>query len=307
MKDLFPITTALKSALDKINRRFDCKKNSPMEGSEEIVLHYPLVTIRNSSGDQHDIRDLFVKITINEGTLQFEGTRSSLSFEEFQWRYAHSHLNLFQFDSFSKFCLGNAPLLAYDINETDENVMVGFIYCLDEYLSWESLEGGPYHLISKLSSYTKTTKSMCEFVNLPFDATNVKFNIVNQKYSSKIIIDRNHLASILPKTCLLGNDGSVYQDTIKDDVDKEDAINYLELYKEDYIMFQDKKYFLNFYDLVEKEVIQEKTYVHHPGIINYYENKYRKQIEQYLHHNDVIPKLQTEYSQTRVESNSILV
>ena len=132
-----------------------------------ILIHFPCFEISNSENCKHTIRDLYVglypiidsitgKICFKSG---ISGFRTTLTDAELNTGYLHSHLRRFSefyFDFFNGgrvperwFCLGSSETLdLLDImcgaEEFDKNLFELFLYTLDSFMKWESLEGGPY-------------------------------------------------------------------------------------------------------------------------------------------------------------------
>jgi hypothetical protein len=160
------------------------KNKVDIEHSEHYMIvkvHYPSLTIENSTGQSHIIKDLYVKygLDLNQGSqtvkleTHLQGMRATRSIEEWSSGYIHSHLpsNKNGWSSFSDFCMGKAtnPLPAL-MNEMNMSMLVDeewldtyelFMMQLDTYVRWESLEGGPYRKIGQIAlndSDNKETK-----------------------------------------------------------------------------------------------------------------------------------------------------
>lgn len=117
-----------------------------------LYLHYPELTIKNSLNQQHTIYDLIAMVSLDSyGRFNSDllGTRASYTKEELKYRYVHSHLSrLNDHAQFSSFCTGDgSPFKKLLLNYTrviDAFEFEVFLVQLQEYLSWESLEGRPY-------------------------------------------------------------------------------------------------------------------------------------------------------------------
>lgn len=165
----------------------------------EPVIKFERVEIKNSSGNTHQIEDLFVRVPIKQNYFEehesykfyidiIQGIRTTLTDVEFHAQYSHSHLSRVaqrtfgtNNHDFSAFCVGQGEInnLTMILNSKannmnleqatlDENVWILFLLHLKGYLSWESLEGGPYITMSSLGdgngiipSYSEHT---CEIV-----------------------------------------------------------------------------------------------------------------------------------------------
>lgn len=126
-------------------------------------IHFPEITISNSNDHTHDIKDLFVSFEIflnSNGVIpgELQGFRTTFTIAEWESRYAHSHLNsLPRIQSgFIRrfFCLGDGTSMVV----SRENLMLGYsenrfnmyLFNIDSFVRWESLEGVPYKQLSRI-------------------------------------------------------------------------------------------------------------------------------------------------------------
>lgn len=119
-----------------------------------IIVHYPEVTITNSLGRTHTIKDLYVKLEILP-SIKFSGTRTTFTEKEWNSDYCHSHLPIKE--TFHEFCTMGSD----DLKKTFADIQVN-LYSLSKmdvmllkeqlnaYVSWESIEGVPYRHISNI-------------------------------------------------------------------------------------------------------------------------------------------------------------
>lgn len=160
----------------------------------QCVIRYKEIEISNSKDQKHTIKDLFVFVDIAITTdyqLHFrdiKGGRTTLSYPEWCSGYRHSHLNTDRFPigeiSFlylTNFCLGAGTDLdsisslyytSLEYQFTSEYIY-SFFFALDDAVSWESVEGGPYIFISSIS--TDITK---------IDSSSVVYNLNSFRYNS---------------------------------------------------------------------------------------------------------------------------
>jgi hypothetical protein len=128
---------------------------------------YPSITIKNSLGKTHTIKNLVVVFVLswheNKWIIEsFLGTRLTMTYMEVMRNYTHSHLNSDVRSSFFKLSLGNfcqgsselGTLIAeFNIEENKDLknlTLEALLYTLDTFVSWESLEGVPYEYIESL-------------------------------------------------------------------------------------------------------------------------------------------------------------
>jgi hypothetical protein len=134
----------------------------------QITIKFNEIKMTNVKETSYFIKDLFVRFNINTNGVidSIKGTRSSISYEEFKTGYVHSHLPRSQnkLGYFNQFCLGsNSELITASVffNESvnnKSNIDVSFLFFLNQlkaYVSYESLEGGPYIKIKDVLDKTR--------------------------------------------------------------------------------------------------------------------------------------------------------
>lgn len=124
-----------------------------------ILIYFPEFTITNEFGENHIIRDLYVRLSLRpDGTpySYIEGQRTTFTEAEVVCGYIHSHLPVNYLYMYKSFCLGSAPIKDTLLSLNDEySEDLWLLFCgeLEEYLKTESLSGPPYIGMSKLSNY----------------------------------------------------------------------------------------------------------------------------------------------------------
>jgi len=173
----------------------DIEQVSPIEFN--VTVLFPEVNITNSRRNKHIMRDLYVKINVGINVevdgdrisnIILSGRRGKLSEEEYQSNYGHSHFSGGGLERWSDFCLGSSDfamiLQTMKFSLTPEDWSLLFL-SLGNYVSWESIEGGPYKNIQ---------------------------NIALRQDSYNTSDFRNHaleLIKTLPNACLTLNDGKI--------------------------------------------------------------------------------------------------
>lgn len=139
-----------------------------------LYIYYKDITITNSLNHSHNIKSLFVQIYLEFSTScklfyfkRFKGARFNLTLDEFISNYRHSHIRRTKsIGVFDDFCIGNGIYNIYAKensngkinyigvdNDTDnlkvtvddlKIAMKSFFISIDNYVRWESTEGGPY-------------------------------------------------------------------------------------------------------------------------------------------------------------------
>lgn len=128
-----------------------------IDDNRGYYVHWPEFVITNSRKKEHTIRDLIVKMTFDSSfsnmTSNIRGLRITLNENELVKGYRHSHLPT-GCDSFSAFCLGVSSMshiMIENLTVCTPDSLFLFLVHLDQYVRWESLEGGPYIRIENLS------------------------------------------------------------------------------------------------------------------------------------------------------------
>lgn len=184
-----------------------------------IIIWYPEVIISNENDLSHLMRDLYVKVSFNKDEFdKFELLRGTLTINEMQSGYAHSHLSGIN-TNFHTSCLGRGPInnTIASLKTTNEYLELWdlFIVELDKYVRVESLAGTPYNYINNIKSKGSYDKfdTFYSIQKLPYkdsnlinwirglsnniyDLLNVNFNCgqyqIGYNYSETILILTKH-------------------------------------------------------------------------------------------------------------------
>lgn len=112
-----------------------------------VYIHFPEIVITNSRHQTWTIKDLYIRFGVSHRMTihDMRGFRATKTPMEYKYSYSHSHMHTT--NGWSSFCLGTTVLdtLMAEIRvEYDELKIALFLQSLNDYLSWESLEGGPH-------------------------------------------------------------------------------------------------------------------------------------------------------------------
>lgn len=124
-----------------------------------IILKFDSVNVSNSKGLSHTIYDMYIKLNMSNNfdrLLRIEGKRCKVKLIEYISKYKFSHLSDSGWERWSHFCFGNNTVMSNltSMLVTSEFNLILFealLLQLPQYLSWESLEGGPYKRIANIS------------------------------------------------------------------------------------------------------------------------------------------------------------
>lgn len=152
----------------------DLWRRSDVNSYNNIIVHWPAVTIENEYDESIDITDLYARVPVtSDGYLaeRFKLTRSS--YNRIQWKYGYLHSHVPRFDSLQnaikwhECCTGSGPInntmskLRYD-SATIQNWLL-FCVELDKYVHVESVAGTPYYRMTSIGR--RSTRDMDVFLN----------------------------------------------------------------------------------------------------------------------------------------------
>lgn len=158
--------TKLKPILDEVHgENYDLQVCS--SGHLELLIRYPHITITNTKKESREIEELYCVLTFNESFLLkgFEGFRAKMSFNDVKNGYRHSHLNSRNLENLftaSAFCTGSTDLTALKsefMEGFDADRFDLFLYQINNFVEWESLEGTPYVHLSTVNNRNFTVLS----------------------------------------------------------------------------------------------------------------------------------------------------
>lgn len=127
-----------------------------------LYIKWPKIEMTNSKGHKHIIYNIIVRLTLIEQpegstpvlNVNFDGMRASGTVRELNANYTHSHLSSSTgFGRFGSFCLGSSDFALIRQNVCLDPTIANWMLLLmsiENYLSWESLEGGPHIRISQI-------------------------------------------------------------------------------------------------------------------------------------------------------------
>jgi len=123
------------------------------------IIHFPEVTITNRDNKSHNIKDLFVRISMathnsNLYIAEIQGGRTTYTYAEVSSDYSHSHLPGTHISSgrplpyFNRFCTGSGHINDFiaEINagEVTETNLTRLLVQIIGLVSYESIEGTPH-------------------------------------------------------------------------------------------------------------------------------------------------------------------
>lgn len=164
----------------------------PSTKGKALIIYFPIINITNSEGSSHIIKDLYTQIFIETDrdkkperfsiyNVVLSGSRATMTIKEVDSKYGHSHLHPIGIMGGSgTFCMGASAFgdLNMSLHENPvEDTWYIYLLSLGNYLSWESLEGGPYRKIKQIAYSSQESReseilgSLTEIIqNLPTES-----------------------------------------------------------------------------------------------------------------------------------------
>lgn len=171
-----------------------------------IVIHFTDFYITNGHSKNY-IKDLYVLLSFeikskNESKVSLNGIRATVSPMEYIRNYGHSHLSGGCFYK-GTFCLGSGPLnqtICTIIPDYNDDLFQLFLYQLNDYVKWESIQGGPYRRINSIYANKKINYAKwlsLEYAYRKFIENKCKFEIILNNNSIDVKLDESSLNNII--------------------------------------------------------------------------------------------------------------
>jgi hypothetical protein len=160
-EDPFPQLDSLESAEAQFSRYFKTSIKDLIR--YKIVIYVPELTIVNSNGKSHAIKDIYISISLKtdlkiEGSIR--GMRTTFTRDEWVSQYTHSHLSGIC-TNFRDFCTGSGPInqvISILKTEYDDINFEMLCYHIQNFLAYESIEGTPFKYLEQIGTDRKLTQ-----------------------------------------------------------------------------------------------------------------------------------------------------
>lgn len=164
------------------------------DNTVDFIVRFESFIIQNNKGENHPIKDLFVKLEYNIPNKVFtslRGIRKTLNYSEYKANYGQSHLdgNI----NWSKFCLGDGDISKFwdsiqmYSNSNLEKDLRGFLYSLYPYLMWENLDATPWRYIQNI----KQDQRILSDNTVPLTPELIKEILSKNDISDNILLDES--------------------------------------------------------------------------------------------------------------------
>lgn len=186
-----------------------------------LYIKFKDVAIKNSSSHTTLINEIIVRIffiglyhdkkkdNINFKIGSIDGLRTLFSEDHLNSGYCHSHLRSGLKNNFDDFCLGTGILSFIKnrdkVKKNDgefENYIYSILMNVEDYIKWESLEGGPYFTINSITSSRRNSPTintlfyLCR-LNNSSESNFSESSFKNFRDLKKIFIDIKNILELL--------------------------------------------------------------------------------------------------------------
>lgn len=183
-------------------------RNSTLDKNIVVAYAHDNFVITNSKNHKFIINGLISKIIygIDISSHQvklkgYRGIRSKKSYIEYKTRYAHSHLR--SQNEENSYCLGSSDLSTRILNPCNvSNLDIIYdIILLDNFVKWESLEGGPYVKMQQIfdsciSNYYGSLSSKIELTEEQLNTSNITLLYSNKMFNVNITLNNTQSIDI---------------------------------------------------------------------------------------------------------------
>lgn len=277
----------------------------------DIIIHFPEILLKSSTTNhkkEHLIKDVFLKFIFNTNIQKFINTsflRSTFTYAEIKASYAHSHVSGGINEWVTAICQGNTELAKTKnllLAQHDNQIYEDFLYLYNNWISWESIEGGPYRKIENIKDIYCTDDDLTEIdstdllINLTnfFKVFDLKLNICTKSDIVNLELNDEYVKSIIDKTCKI----KVHYDKksnkyLTPGVDLVKINKEIESYKKNLnypFMFKNKDYNIKIEEL--DYIIDESSLVPHPDISTHIINTLKQIINAKYKNNERISFIQ---------------
>lgn len=166
-----------------------------------VDIYFKESTLTNERGDKHTIYDSYLLLALLPHCTVYDISflRGKLTPQEIEIRYYHSHVRIDSIGEFARCCFGSSPLHDSFMKlkskpdlEKDTVFIKMFLMQLEQFMEIESIDGGPYVLMSRLHETRKLPESsITAMLKLPITLINFTYYLTSHNDSLRFISTLN--------------------------------------------------------------------------------------------------------------------
>lgn len=166
-----------------------------------VAIYFKESTITNEKGTKHTIYDSYLVLALTPHCTVYDISflRGKLTPQEIEIKYYHSHVHIDNIGEFGLCCFGASPLKESFVKlkskpdlEKDPVFIKMFLMQLEQFMEIESLDGGPYVLMSRVNETQKLNESnITAMLKLPIILIDFTYYLTSHNDSLRFISTLN--------------------------------------------------------------------------------------------------------------------
>jgi hypothetical protein len=166
-----------------------------------VAIYFKESTLTNERGAKHTIYDSYLLLALTPHCTVYDISflRGKLTPKEIEIKYYHSHVHISSIGEFGQCCFGSSPLHESFVKlkskpdlEKDTVFIKMFLMQLEQFMEIESIDGGPYVLISRLNETKRLNESnITAMLHLPITLINFTYYLTSHNDSLRFISTLN--------------------------------------------------------------------------------------------------------------------
>jgi hypothetical protein len=163
-----------------------------------VNVRFPQIEVKNRYRHTHIIKDVFIRFHVKYSSKKLikvtdlQGARASMSFLEYTTGYKHSHFSTGYNTRYpyNSMCMGKSPLgeVLAELKaeeKIDFDKFEIFLLELENYLGWESIDGGPYMRMEDIKSRDTASTPSLSSIQIADEYTNFLYHCKNLNLENK--------------------------------------------------------------------------------------------------------------------------
>lgn len=166
-----------------------------------VAIYFKESTITNERGTRHTMYDSYLLLALTPHCTVYDISflRGKLTPQEIEIHYYHSHVHIGSIGEFGQCCFGSSPLHDSFVKlkskpdlEKDTVLIKMFLMQLEQFMEIESIDGGPYVLMSRLNETQRLNESnITAMIKLPIILIDFTYYLTSHNDSLRFISTLN--------------------------------------------------------------------------------------------------------------------
>lgn len=166
-----------------------------------VAIYFKKSTLTNERGTEHTIYDSYLLLALTPHCTVYDISflRGKLTPQEVEIKYYHSHVHISNIGEFGQCCFGASPLYDSFMKlkskpdlEKDTVFIKMFLMQLEQFMEIESIDGGPYVLMTRLSETKRLNEAnITAMLRLPIILIDFTYYLTSHNDSLRFISTLN--------------------------------------------------------------------------------------------------------------------